>query len=130
MRKYLVIDGAAFNHDRVALDEALAAIVALSSRMHRNGHHWLAIVSFDHAPARRVALDAQHGAIGLEFNAGHLTIIEADPFGNLLCTKRFGLLLEDTASGQRHALSDALSATVAWAIDEVKNLSSQKTSIS
>jgi IS605 OrfB family transposase len=120
-RKYIVISDVTFGHNRVALQEALDANVALTWRLHWDGRHWRAFVSFDHAPARRVTLDVQHGAVGLDFNVDHLAVTETDPFGNLLRTKRFRLLREDATSGQREAaLSDALSAAVAWAKDELK----------
>ncbi|MFP3555513.1 transposase [Paraburkholderia sp. SIMBA_049] len=120
-RKYIVVDGVSFDHDRAALDEALAANVALTWRLHCEEGHWRALVSFAHGPARRVTLDAQHGAVGLDFHVDHLAVTETDPFGNLLRTKRFALLREDATSGQRYAvLSDALSAAVAWAKAELK----------
>ncbi|CAG9222041.1 hypothetical protein BCAR13_440120 [Paraburkholderia caribensis] len=120
-RKYLIVCDVTFNHDRVALNEALDANIALTWRLHWDGRHWRAFVSFDHAPARRVTLDVQHGAVGLDFNVDHLAVTETDPFGNLLRTKRFCLLREDATSGQREAvLSDALSAAVAWARVELK----------
>ncbi|HKR40424.1 MAG TPA: transposase [Paraburkholderia sp.] len=120
-RKYVVIDDVTFDHDRAALDEAMAANVALTWRLHWEGGHWRALVSFAHAPARRVTLDVHHGTIGLDFNADHLAVTETDPSGNLLRTKRFALLREDARSGQREAvLSDALSAAMAWAKDELK----------
>ena len=120
-RKCIVISDVTFNHDRVALNEALEANIALTWRLHWDGRHWRAFVSFDHAPARRVTLNAQHGAVGLDFNVDHLAVTETDLFGNLLRTKRFRLLREDATAGQREAvLSDALSAAVAWAKDELK----------
>jgi hypothetical protein len=110
-----------FNHERIALAEALDSNVALTWRLHWDGQHWRAFISFNHAPVRRVTLDAQHGVVGLDFNVDHLAVTETDPFGNLLRTKRFALLREDATSGQRQAvLSDALSAAVAWAKDELK----------
>ncbi|BCG02527.1 hypothetical protein PPGU19_070950 (plasmid) [Paraburkholderia sp. PGU19] len=48
-------------------------------------------MSFDYAPARRVTLGVQHGAIGLDFNVDHLAVTETNPFGNLPRTKRFRL---------------------------------------
>ncbi|MEI5997852.1 hypothetical protein H3V53_11755 [Paraburkholderia bengalensis] len=122
-RKYLTIGNLDFNQDRVALAEALDANVTLTSRLHWEGQHWRAFVSFDHAPARRVTLDVQHGAVGGGFNVDHLAVAETDPFGHLLRTKRFALLREDATSGHREAvLSDALSAAVGWAKDELKPL--------
>ncbi|MGA9916885.1 MAG: transposase, partial [Paraburkholderia sp.] len=120
-RKYLVINGVTFNHDRAALDEALDANTALSWRLHWDGRHWRAFVSFNHAPARRVTLSAQYGAVGIDFNIDHLAVTETDPSGNLRRTQRFALLREDATSGQREAvLSDALKKAVAWAKDELK----------
>jgi hypothetical protein len=120
-RKYLVINGVTFNHDRAALDEALAAKTALSWRLHWDGRYWRAFVSFNHAPAHRVTLDAQYGVVGIDFNADHLAVTETDPSGNLRRTQRFALLREDATSGQREAvLSDALRKAVAWAKDELK----------
>ncbi|BCG02618.1 hypothetical protein PPGU19_071860 (plasmid) [Paraburkholderia sp. PGU19] len=103
-RKYLIISNVTFNHDRVAPNEVLAANVALTCRLHWDGRHWRAFVSFDHALARRVTPDVQHGVVGLDCNVDHLAVTEADPFGNLLRTKRFALLREDAASGQREAV--------------------------
>lgn len=113
-RKYLIINDVTFNHDRAALDEALDANIALTWRLHWDGKHWRAFVSFDHVAARKVTLDVQHGAVGLDFNVDHLAVTGTDPFGNLMRTKRFTLLREDAMSGQREAvLSDALSAALA-----------------
>ncbi|MFM0347827.1 hypothetical protein [Paraburkholderia sp. RL17-347-BIC-D] len=120
-RKHLVISGVTFNHDRAALDEALAANTALSWRLHWDGRHWRAFVSFNHARARRVTLGAQYGVVGIDFNVDHLAVTETDPSGNLRRTQRFALLREDATSGQREAaLSDALKKAVAWANDELK----------
>jgi IS605 OrfB family transposase len=120
-RKYLVINGVTFNHDRAALDGALRTNTALSWRLHWDGCHWRPFVSFDHAPARRVTLGTQYGVVGIDFNVDHLAVTETDPSGNLISTRRFALLREDVTSGQREAvLSDALKKAVAWAKDELK----------
>jgi len=61
------------------------------------------------------------GVLGLDFNVDHLAVTETDAFGNLLRTKRFGLLREQAASRQRNAaLSDALTAAVGRAKDAGK----------
>ncbi|KAA1004090.1 hypothetical protein FVF58_33715 [Paraburkholderia panacisoli] len=56
-------------------------------------------MSFDHAPARRVTLDAQYGVVGIDSNADHLAVTETDPSGNVRRTQRFALLREDATSG-------------------------------
>lgn len=66
-RKYFTIGDVTFNYDRVAVEEALRVNVELTWRLHWDGRHWRALVLFDHPPARRVTLDAQHGAVGLDF---------------------------------------------------------------
>ncbi|MFP3558573.1 hypothetical protein SB861_49130 [Paraburkholderia sp. SIMBA_049] len=94
----------------------LDASVALTLRLQRRRASLTVIASFDRAPAQKVTLGAQHGAVELYFNVDDLAVTETDPFGKLLRTKRFALLREDATSGQREAVrSDALSAAVAWA---------------
>ena len=70
---------------------------------------------------RRVTLGAQYGVVRIDFNVDRLAAAGTDPSGNLTSTRRFALLREDVASGQRKAvLSDALPAALARARDELK----------
>ena len=73
--KHLVVRSVAFGFDRDALNGALDANTALTWRLHRDERGWRAFMSFNHQLAETVTLDATHGAIGLDFNVDHLSVI-------------------------------------------------------
>ena len=76
---------------------------ALSYRFVRDDKGWRVFVSVEVSPVERVS-HREFGAIGVDMNADHLAVSEIDRFGNLIGTRRIGLLTYGKTSEQVKAL--------------------------
>jgi IS605 OrfB family transposase len=80
--KYLLLENVWFEHGQWELYAALDAGQAISYRFLRDAKGWRVFASTARADLRGKA-DFQLGAVGVDINADHLAVAEADRHGNL-----------------------------------------------
>ncbi|MBK7000075.1 MAG: IS200/IS605 family accessory protein TnpB-related protein [Rhodoferax sp.] len=76
---------------------------ALSYRFVRDDKGWRIFVSVEARPVKQVSR-RELGAIGVDVNADHLAVAETDRFGNLIGTRRIGLITYGKTQDQTKAL--------------------------
>ncbi|MBY3433306.1 IS200/IS605 family element transposase accessory protein TnpB [Rhizobium laguerreae] len=72
-----------FSHNPDLLEAALSGRIPVSVRFHRDGTSWRVMVSFKVAEAD-VPEDYRCGAIGVDLNAGFVSVTRADRHGNVV----------------------------------------------
>ena len=88
---------------------------AVSYRFKRDDKGWRVLATTDMAEVP-VATDRRHGAIGVDLNAGHLAVAEADASGNYTNSWRVPLVTYGKSRNQSEALiGDAVSGVVEYA---------------
>ena len=95
--KYAVFD-AFFSRGADQIKRALATGKALSCRFHRDGKGWRMLVSTD--VEGRAPIRTNKGIIGVDLNADHLAVTEADGSGNPVRTRRIPLVTYGCSSEQ------------------------------
>ena len=99
---------------------------ALSYRFKRDSKGWRVLVSTEMAEVP-VVTDRRHGVIGVDLNADHLAVAEADASGNWLRSWRVPLVTYGKSRHQSEALiGDAVSSIVEYAREAVKPIVIEK----
>ena len=145
--KYLVIEGVKFTYGHEQVLAALGSNAeywayrrrhgekaaratglgqALSYRFKRDSKGWRVLVSTEMAEVP-VVTDRRHGVIGVDLNADHLAVAEADASGNWLRSWRVPLVTYGKSRHQSEALiGDAVSSIVEYAREAVKPIVIEK----
>ena len=112
--KYLLVDNVWFEHGHWELYAALDAGQALSYRFLRDAKGWRVFVSTAREDTRK-AVSAQLGTVGVDINADHLAVSEADRFGNLINSFSVPCITQGKTSDQRKdAVRCAAKAVIAY----------------
>lgn len=118
--KYLVLEGVFFKQDPAAIEQALKGKKAISYRFKKSKGRWTVFASFAEA-GREIKVDARLGAIGIDLNADHIAIIEADRNGNPLESKTIPLVTYGKTKDQAKALvQEAVKEIVLFALERKK----------
>ncbi|MBY3155595.1 hypothetical protein HFO56_25030, partial [Rhizobium laguerreae] len=77
------LKGLTFSHNPDLLEAALSGKVPISVRFHRDGTSWRVMVSFKAVEAA-ISEDYRRGAIGVDLNAGFVSVTRVDRHGNVV----------------------------------------------
>lgn len=109
--KYLLLENVWFEHGQWELYAALDAGQAISYRFLRDAKGWRVFASTARADNRPKA-DFQLGALGLDVNADHLALAEADRHGNLVHRFSVPCVTHGKTAGQRRDVIRVAAKTV------------------
>lgn len=100
---YLILSGVKFAYGDKEIIAALASKQAISYRFKRDEKGWRIFASVNTA-ASPLLSDEKQGAIGIDINSNHLSLIEIDRFGNPLRKQTIPLNLYGKNTNQAKAL--------------------------
>lgn len=100
---YLVIPNVKFAYGHKEILTAIASKQAISYRFKRDEKGWRIFVSINTAPSSIIS-DERQGAIGIDINSNHLSVVEIDRFGNPLHKQTIPLNLYGKSTNQAKAL--------------------------
>jgi IS605 OrfB family transposase len=123
---YLTIPGIKFAYGHKEIITALTCKQAISYRFKKDQKGWRIFVSVNTA-ASPILSDEKLGAIGIDINSNHLSIVEIDRFGNPIHKQTVPLNLYGKSTNQAKALiGDACKKIVKIAEDAKKPLVLEK----
>ena len=100
---YLVIPHVKFAYGHADILAALALKQAISYRFKKDEKGWRIFVS-THVKLTPILSNEKSGAIGIDINSNHLSVVEIDRFGNLLHKQTVPLNLYGKSTNQAKAL--------------------------
>jgi hypothetical protein len=108
----LHIRGLRFQHNVEELKAALSGNTPVSVRFHRDETSWRVIVGFDQQTAE-VKEDYSRGAIGIDLNAGFVSVARTDRHGNVVETFDIPMETYGKSQGQSEATVEQVAAQIA-----------------
>jgi IS605 OrfB family transposase len=114
--KHVVLKDVEFPQGAAALLSTLASGKALTWRFVRDGKGWLAFFSCD-IPEKKQRGFLLAGALGIDVNAGHLSVSLCDRKGNLVCTRDIPLDLSGLDANQAKDVIGKAAASIAREAD-------------
>lgn len=106
------IEGLHFAHRADELREALGRNTAVAVRFHRDGDGWRIMPSFKTVDAD-AAEDYRCGAVGVDLNAGHVSVTRVDRFGNPVDQFDVPLVTYGKSAGQARDACRQVAARIA-----------------
>jgi IS605 OrfB family transposase len=123
---YLVIPRVKFAYGHSEIVEALTSKQAISYRFKKDEKGWRVFVSINLIPPPTLS-DEKQGAIGIDINSDHLSVVEIDRFGNFIHKQTVPLHLYGKSTNQAKALiGDACKKVVQIAEETKKPLVLEK----
>jgi IS605 OrfB family transposase len=108
-------EGLAFSHNADMLDAELSNKLPISVRFHRDGTSWRVMVSFKTVEAE-VVEDYRCGAVGIDLNAGFVSVTRVDHHGNVVEAFDIPMVTYGKSQSQsRDAICKAAAEIVAFA---------------